>query len=150
MSGRWMCALAVSGALALAGCGTSGGADGDAGTTATTAGASTTTAVPTTEPDPTTTTTTTTVEPAGGLLDCQELLSEYAEAFDPDDMSEVIERFRAWAPDMPAEVGAATERLADAYEAADGDLANVDMMDVDLSADAKTFSDWTNEGCPAG
>jgi len=50
---------------------------------------------------------------------------------------------------MPKDVGEATGRLADAYEEA-GSLGNIDMADVDLTADAQIFSDWTNEGCPAG
>jgi hypothetical protein len=110
----------------------------------------------TSEPTPTTeepaddTTTTGPSEPGDGLPPCQELLQQYADAFTPDDLQPVIDRFREWAPDMPEEVGVAVERLADAYEAADGSLGNLDLSDVDLSADAQTFSDWTNNGCPPG
>jgi acyl transferase domain-containing protein len=100
----------------------------------------------TTEPEATTSTTAAS-EPTEGLPSCQELLQQYTDAFTPDDLAPVVERFRAWAPDMPAEVGAAVTRLADAYDEA-GDLGNLNMADVDLTADAQTFSDWTNEGCP--
>jgi len=27
-------------------------------------------------------------------------------------------------------------------------VANLNMADVELTADAQTFSDWTNNGCP--
>lgn len=84
------------------------------------------------------------------LPDCQALLTQYAEAFDPDDMGEVIALFRAWAPLSPDEVASAMNNLADAYEEVDGDMGEIDLTDVDLTADAETFSDWTNDGCPAG
>jgi hypothetical protein len=161
MTTRWIATMALAGAVALAGCGASGGSDDEAGaggdTTSTeapattdapaTTEATTTSEATTTEVDPTTTTSEAT---DGELPPCQELLQQYAAAFDPDDMSEVIALFRSWAPNMPADVGAATTRLADAYEAVDGDLGGIDMTDVDLTADAETFSDWTNEGCPPG
>ena len=51
---------------------------------------------------------------------------------------------------MPAEVSAASLRIAAAYEAADGDMTKIDFDDVDLTADAEAFSDWTSAGCPAG
>jgi hypothetical protein len=158
MHARWFSVVALSAALALAGCGTSGGSDDDAGgdTTTTEAPASTeaptteaptteapTTEVPTSEVDPTTTTSV-----SGAALDCEEVLAQYAAAFDPEDLTEVIELFRSWVPSMPEDVGAATTRLADAYEDADANLANLNLADVDLSADAEAFSNWTNEGCP--
>lgn len=158
MTRRWIAAVALSAALALAGCGASGGSDDEAGAgseTATTEASATSEATPTTEATTTSEATTTEVETTttvvgGELPPCQELLEQYAAAFDPDDLSEVIALFRSWAPSMPADVGAATTRLADAYEAADGDLGGIDMTDVDLTADAEIFSDWTNEGCPPG
>lgn len=158
-------ALVIALATATVACGTSGDDAADTSAPDTSAAvetteAETTTSDPTTTIDEATTTTdagdetgdetTTTAGSSSGLPSCQDLLVEYAEVFTPDDLQPVIDRFRAWAPDMPAEVGAAVERLADAYEEADGVLGNLDFADVDLTADAQTFSDWTNEGCPPG
>lgn len=154
--------LAVAGALlalgaGIAGCSSSSGSDGAAPTTTTTTAPVERTTT-TTTPDTTTTGDTTTTDPdaptttaaaSDGPLDCQALLQEYADVFDPDDLAETVEFFRTYEPDMPDDVAAATERLAVAYEEA-GDLGNLDMGSVDLTADAQTFSDWTNDGCPAG
>jgi hypothetical protein len=149
--------LVVAGSLvaaaALAGCGSSG-SDASPSTTqpSTTAAPDTTTSEPATTsstvPDQTTTTTADAAGPAGAV-DCQALLQEYADVFDPDDLSGTVAFFRQYEPDMPADVAAATERLAVAYEEA-GDLGSIDLGDVDLTADAQAFSDWTNDGCPAG
>ncbi len=145
-------ATAVLATAALAGCG-SGGSDA-APTTKAEASSTTTSATTTTEATETTTstddgsTTTAAVEP-GGAVDCQALLLEYAEVFDPDDLSGAVTFFRKYEASMPDDVAAATERLAVAYDKA-GDLGHMDMADVDLTADAQTFSDWTNDGCPAG
>lgn len=113
---------------------------------------STTDTTTTTEPDGTTTTAeagSATTVAGGGALDCQALLQEYADVFDPDDLAEVVVFFRKYEPSMPDDVAAATERLAAAYDEA-GDLGHMDLGSVDLTADAQTFSDWTNDGCPAG
>lgn len=122
-------------------------------TTTTAAGPTTTEPTSTTgDLSDTTTTgapTTTEAEAITALPPCQELLQQYADAFVPDDLLPVAQLFRQWAPFMPVEVGAASQRLAQAYEAAQGDLANLDMADQDLSDDAQVFSDWTNAGCPA-
>jgi hypothetical protein len=162
MRTRWFSVVALSGALAFAGCGTSGGSDDDAAGESTSTEAPASTEAPTTTEDPTTTEAPTTEVPtsevdpttttvaSGAALDCEEVLAQYAAAFDPADMSEVIALFRSWVPSMPEDVGAATTRLADAYEDADANLANINMADVDLTADAQVFSDWTNEGCPPG
>ena len=75
------------------------------------------------------------------------MLRQYTEAFTPDDLAPVVALFRAWAPSMPDDVGAAVGRIADAYDAA-GDLGHIDLSDTDLSADAQAFSDWTAAGCP--
>lgn len=152
--------IALAAVLALGACSTSGD---DATPTTEPAATATTEAPDATSTDGTTTTsagpddeaTTTEAAPEDPanleeLPDCQELLSQYAEAFDPDDMGEVIALFRAWAPLSPDEVASAMNNLADAYEEVDGDMANIDLTDVDLTADAETFSDWTNDGCPAG
>jgi hypothetical protein len=145
--------LLVAGSLVaaavLAACGSSGG-DASPSTTA----ATTTSPTTSTTADGTTTTagtdaTTTEASGAGATVDCQALLEEYAEVFDPDDLSGTVAFFRQYEPDMPDDVAAATERLAVAYEEA-GDLGNLALGDVDLTADAQTFSDWTNDGCPAG
>jgi hypothetical protein len=152
--------LALSAGLAA--CGSSGGSDAapstTRATTSTTAGATTTEASTTTTGSKTTTTdasTTTTgsgpttTVAAGGPVDCQALLQEYTDVFDPDDLAGAVTFFRTYEPAMPDDVAKATERLAAAYEKA-GDLGHMDMASVDLTADAQTFSDWTNDGCPAG
>lgn len=143
-------AATVLAATALAGCGSSGGSDAapttKATTTTTTAAATTSEATTTTADDGSTTTPVT--EP-GGAVDCQALLQEYAEVFDPDDLSGAVAFFRKYEASMPDDVAAASERVAAAYEEA-GDLGHMDMGNVDLTADAQTFSDWTNDGCPAG
>jgi hypothetical protein len=104
-----------------------------AGTTTTAAGASTTTSPTATK-----------------LPSCQDLLVEYSEVFVPDDLSGAVVFFRKYAPFMPADVKAAVLRIATAYDGADDKLDNLDFADVDLTADAQTFSDWTNDGCPPG
>jgi hypothetical protein len=104
-----------------------------AGTTTTAAGASTTTSPTATK-----------------LPACQDLLVEYSEVFVPDDLSGAVVFFRKYAPFMPADVKAAVLRIATAYDGADDKLDNLDFADVDLTADAQTFSDWTNDGCPPG
>ena len=137
-------ALAIS-----AGACSSGGSEATATTKATTAKTSTTAA--TTEA-PTTTTTgapsTTSVPSTDGLPPCQELLQQYADAFNLDDLGPAADLFRTWAPNMPDQVGAAVERLADAWDAVDGDGSRLDMADQDLTADAQVFTDWTAAGCP--
>lgn len=142
-------AAALVCAGALAGC-SSGGSDAAPSTTrATTDATSTSTEATTSTTDDATTTTNTADTPGTPTsVDCQALLQEYSEVFDPDDLTETVAFFRSYEPDMPPEVAAATERLAVAYEDA-GDLGNLNMGDVDLTADAQTFSDWTNDGCPA-
>ncbi|HWJ64212.1 MAG TPA: hypothetical protein VNS19_19735 [Acidimicrobiales bacterium] len=140
-------------ALGAAGCGSSGSdatptTDG-ATTTTTAAGNATTTTGSTTTSTSDRTTTTQPYDAASGDLDCQALLQEYADAFDPDQLADAVAFFRKYEPAMPDDVAAATERLAVAYEEA-GDLGHIDLADVDLTADAQTFSDWTNDGCPAG
>ncbi|WP_421118454.1 hypothetical protein ACE2AJ_13815 [Aquihabitans daechungensis] len=94
--------------------------------------------------------TTTTSPTATELPPCQDLLVEYSTVFVPDDLSGAVVFFRKYAPYMPADVRAAVLRIADAYDEADDDLDNLDFSDVDLTADAQTFSDWTNDGCPPG
>ncbi|MCU1372587.1 MAG: hypothetical protein JWO77_3781 [Ilumatobacteraceae bacterium] len=158
--------FAVAGALlalstGAAACGSSGGSDAqptttragrtttstEATTTSTEAASSTTTSgAGTTTTDGSAPSTTTA---AGGPVDCQALLQEYTDVFDPDDLAEVVEFFRRYEPSMPDDVAEATERLAAAYDDA-GDLGHLDLSSVDLTADAQTFSDWTNDGCPAG
>ena len=93
---------------------------------------------------------TTKVSTPDELPSCQDLLTEYANRFTMDDLTDAAAFFREYAPLMPKDVGDASIRIAEAYEAADGDPANLDFSDVDLTADAQVFSDWTNEGCPAG
>ena len=154
--------LVLAGSLAslgagLVACGSS--SDGAASTTTRPAAASTST---TEAPSTTTTAETETTETtaAGGstttsptateLPSCQELLTEYAAVFTPDDLSGAVTFFRKYAPFMPAEVKAAVLRVADAYDEAGDQLENLNFSDVDLSADAQTFSDWTNDGCPPG
>lgn len=154
--------LVVAGALValgagIAGCGSSGGSDAASttrDTTATSADATTTT----TSAETTSTTAAATVSTtagstattaADGSVDCQALLVEYAAVFDPQDLTATVAFFRQYEPSMPDDVAEATERLAAAYEKA-GDLGHMDMSSVDLTADAQTFSDWTNDGCPAG
>lgn len=134
----------------IAGCGSSGSdaATTTEATTTTTAATTTTEATTTTAADGSTTTTLP-ADAESGDVDCQALLQEYAEVFDPDDLSSTVEFFRTYEASMPDDVAAATERLAAAYEKA-GDLGHLDMGSVDLTADAQTFSDWTNDGCPAG
>lgn len=148
-------------ASGAAACGSSGGSDASASTTA--AKASTTTSrdatTTSTEADASTststagggstTTSTPAVDPATGAIDCDALLLEYTEVFDPDDLTATVAFFRKYEPSMPDDVAAASERVAAAYEKA-GDLGHMDMGSVDLTADAQTFSDWTNDGCPAG
>jgi len=139
-------ALVVLAAIA-AGCSSS-----DAAAPTTTAAGPTTTAATTeattTEATTTEATTATTAATPAGLPSCDEVLRRYTEAFTPDDLQPVVDLFRAWAPAMPAEVGAAVTRIADAYEEA-GNLGELDLADRDLTDDAQTFSDWTNDGCPA-
>ena len=141
--------LAVGLLIAAPACGSSSDGAGSATTagptttSTTTAEASTTAAV---EAAVTTTTEASTVE---GLPSCQDVLQQYADAFTPDDLAPVVAKFRAWAPLMPDDVAAAVTRIADAYEAA-GSLGKLDLADQDLTADAQTFTDWTNEGCPPG
>jgi len=130
-------ALVVLAAGAV-GCGTSDEATPTTTTTTATTSAPSTTEATTTSPEGT---------PAA-LPSCDEVLRLYTEAFTPDDLQPVVDLFRAWAPAMPAEVGAAVSRIADAYEQA-GNLGELDLADRDLSDDAQTFSDWTNAGCPA-
>lgn len=141
----------------LVACGSS--SDGAASTTTTrpAAASTSTTEAPatTTEAGETTETTgaagsTTTSPTATELPTCQELLTEYAAVFTPDDLSGAVTFFRKYAPFMPAEVKAAVLRVADAYDEAGDQLENLNFSDVDLSADAQTFSDWTNDGCPPG
>ena len=149
--------LVLTAALAggLAACGSSGGSDG-APATSTTARATTTAAPTTTTTEPATTstvappsTTTTSAETPAALPDCQALLQEYTDVFTPDDLTPVITFFRKYAPLMPDDVGAASLRIAKAYEDAGGDMSQLNF-DVDLSADAEAFSDWTAAGCPPG
>ena len=140
----------------LAACGSS--SDGATSTTRATATSTSTTAAATSttsEPADSTETTeaagsTTTSPTATELPSCQELLTEYAAVFTPDDLSGAVTFFRKYAPFMPAEVKAAVLRVADAYDEAGDQLENLNFSDVDLSADAQTFSDWTNDGCPPG
>ncbi|MGN6696017.1 MAG: hypothetical protein ACTHN0_17700 [Aquihabitans sp.] len=135
----------------------SGGSDAAPTTTAAKPTATTEPKATTTTADATSTTaaggeTTTTaqvVDPATGKVDCTALLQEYTVVFDPDDLSTTVAFFRRYEPSMPDDVAAASERIAVAYEKA-GDLGHMDMGSVDLTADAQTFSDWTNDGCPAG
>ena len=131
--------------LPLAAC-SSGGSD---------ASPSTTTAKRTTTTASTATTTTgggssTKVSTPAKLPSCQDLLTEYANRFTMDDLTDAALFFREYAPLMPQDVGAASIRIADAYDKAKGDPANLNFADVDLTADAKTFSDWTSKGCPTG
>ncbi len=142
---------------AVAACGSSD--DGASPTTTTRAAASTTaatataTTTTTTAAGPTTTAgtgSTTTAATATELPACQDLLLEYSTVFVPDDLSGAVVYFRKYAPFMPSDVRAAVLRIADAYDAADDKLDNLDFADVDLATDAQTFSDWTNDGCPAG
>lgn len=143
-------ALAALG-LGLAGCGSSGGSDAAPTTSRpTTTTAPTTTAASTTSTSSDDVTTTTSAGTADGLPPCQELLQEYTDRFTMDDLSDAAAFFREYAPYMPDDVAAASTRIAEAYEAAEGDPANLDFGDVDLTADAQTFSDWTNDGCPPG
>ena len=88
-------------------------------------------------------------ETPAALPDCQALLQEYTDVFTPDDLTPVITFFRKYAPLMPDDVGAASLRIAKAYEDAGGDMSQLNF-DVDLSADAEAFSDWTAAGCPPG
>jgi hypothetical protein len=124
-------------------------------TTSTTAPSTTTSSVGTTTSSVGTTTTaasgsTTTSPTATKLPSCQDLLVEYSEVFVPDDLSGAVVFFRKYAPFMPADVKAAVLRIATAYDGADNKLDNLNFADVDLTADAQTFSDWTNDGCPPG
>ncbi len=137
-------------ALGLAACGSSGS---DASPPPTAPASTTTTAGPTTSTSeagaPTTTAGDTSTTAPASPPDCQALLREYAERFDPDDLTDTVAFFREHAPSMPDDVAAAVERVAAAYEKA-GDLGHLDLGSIDLTADAQTFSDWTNDGCPAG
>ena len=128
----------------------------DGGSPASTTRATTSTTAPSTTTSSVGTTTTaasgsTTTSPtATKLPSCQDLLVEYSEVFVPDDLSGAVVFFRKYAPFMPADVKAAVLRIATAYDGADDKLDNLDFADVDLTADAQTFSDWTNDGCPPG
>ena len=145
--------VAVAMATALVACGSSSGSDEAAPTTADAPAAdgTTTTAAPSDTTDATTTTDapSTTVAAIDGLPSCQEILQQYADTFTMDDLAPTAALFRQWAPFMPDDVAEASISLAEAYEAA-GDGSGLNMGDVDLSADATVFSDWTNDGCPAG
>jgi len=149
--------LVIAGSLValgagLAACGSSD--DGASPTTTARATTSTTAAPATTTRQATVTTTgagsTTTSPTATKLPSCQDLLLEYNTVFVPDDLSGAVVFFRKYAPYMPADVRDAVLRIADTYDEADGKLDNLDFSDVDLTADAQTFSDWTNDGCPPG
>jgi len=128
----------------------------DGGSPASTTRATTSTTAPSTTTSSVGTTTTaasgsTTTSPtATKLPSCQDLLVEYSEVFVPDDLSGAVVFFRKYAPFMPADVKAAVLRIATAYDGADDKLDNLNFADVDLTADAQTFSDWTNDGCPPG
>jgi hypothetical protein len=128
----------------------------DGGSPASTTRATTSTTAPSTTTSSVGTTTTaasgsTTTSPtATKLPSCQDLLVEYSEVFVPDDLSGAVVFFRKYAPFMPADVKAAVLRIATAYDGADNKLDNLNFADVDLTADAQTFSDWTNDGCPPG
>ncbi|HWJ97162.1 MAG TPA: hypothetical protein VNQ33_03315 [Acidimicrobiales bacterium] len=152
--------LVVTGSLLVlatgaAACGSSGGSDASASTTAakatTTSHATTTTEASTTgsSSGETPTTTGQVVDPATGEVDCDALLQEYTVVFDPDDLASSVAFFRKYEPSMPDDVAAASERLAAAYEKA-GDLGHMDMGSLDLTADAQAFTDWLDNGCPAG
>jgi hypothetical protein len=138
--------------LVLGGCGSSG----EGGAPATTTRPSTTTTIApatTTAGGPTTTAgggSTTTSPTATELPSCKDLLTEYSAVFTPDDLSGAVTFFRKYAPFMPADVKAAVLRIADTYDDAGDQLDGLDFSDVDLTADAQTFSDWTNDGCPTG
>lgn len=131
-------------AIGLAACGSSGSEAGDVATTAAAAPTTTDGTATTAAPTPTTA-----AAELDGLPSCQEILQQYADTFTMDDLAPTAALFRQWAPFMPDDVAEASISLAEAYEAA-GDGSGLDMASVDLSADATTFSDWTNEGCPAG
>ena len=149
LAARLALGLALA-ATVLAGC-SSGGSDASP-TTATTA-------KPTAGEAPESTTeattgstkdaTTTSAAPLTALPPCQELLQQYADAFTLDDLDPATALFRQWAPLMPPDVGAAVTRLADAWDAVDGDATKLDFADRDLTADAQVFSDWTAAGCPS-
>lgn len=132
--------------MVLAGCGSSAGSSDGAATTVD----RTTTTVDRTTAPPTTTTTTAARTTVTGLPSCEALLEEYADRFNMDDLSGAEDFFREYAPYLPPKVRDAVLRIADAYEAADGDPANLDFSDQGLNAEAQIFSDWTNEGCPPG
>lgn len=139
-------------AVALAAC-SSGGSDATTTTKAPARSTTTEARATTTTSDTETSDTTadsTEVSTPDELPSCQDLLTEYANRFTMDDLTDAAAFFREYAPLMPDDVGAASIRIAEAYEAAKGDPANLDFSDVDLTADAQVFSDWTNEGCPAG
>ena len=133
--------VAITSASLLSGCSSSGSDSGAPTTTppSTTIISSTIADVPST----------TEAGTSKGAIDCQALLQEYADRFTMDDLSDASAFFREYATSMPTEVGDAVVRIADAYDEAEGDPANLDFGDVDLTADAQTFSDWTNDGCPA-
>ena len=147
------CVIAL--AATVAACGSSG-SDADAGRATTTGAEATTTVVtttaapPTAEPGGDATTSSTYAGTADGLPACDDLNREYTDRFTMDDLADAAAFFREYAPFMPEDVGAASLRIAEAYEAAGGDPANLDFGSVDLTADAQTFSDWINDGCPAG
>ncbi|WP_426571144.1 hypothetical protein [Aquihabitans sp. McL0605] len=141
-------ALVIALAAVLAACGTSGG-DGSKATTTTSAAVSTTAPTASTTGGGASTTAGTTGSTPAALPACQDLLQEYTDRFTPDDLSSIASFFREYAPLMPAEVRAASLRIATAYERA-GDLTKLNLADTDLTADAQTFSDWLTAGCPAG
>ena len=135
--------------LPLAAC-SSGGSDASSSTTAAKRSTTTAPAATTTKPGTTTGGSSTDVSTPAKLPSCQDLLTEYANRFTMDDLTDAARFFREYAPLMPKDVGAASIRIADAYDKAKGDPANLNFADVDLTADAKTFSDWTSKGCPTG
>ncbi|MFN8017195.1 MAG: hypothetical protein U0P45_03635 [Acidimicrobiales bacterium] len=146
-------AALLAAALVLVGTGcSSGGSEA-----ATTTERATTTRASTTAPATSEATTTTGADPTttaadgdgGGLPPCEQLLEQYANTFDLDDLRPTSALFRTWAPDMPPKVGAAVLRIADAWDAVGGDSTKLDMADQAMTNDAEVFSDWTNAGCPS-
>lgn len=143
-------ALALALSSLAAACSSAGSDTASSSTTRTTATTTpATTAVPGDTPSSSAVPTTTEAAPITALPPCQELLQQYTDAFLPDHLLPVAQLFRQWAPFMPTDVAAASLRIAQAYEDAQGDLANVDMASQDLTDDAQVFSDWTAAGCPA-
>lgn len=141
-------AAALALAVGAASCSSGGSEAGSTTTKATAPRSTSTTAGATTTAKPTTTAGATTTVASGGLPPCDVLLQEYTDAFDLDDLRPAAALFRQWAPEMPADVGAAVLRIADAWDAVDGDGAQLDMADQAMTADAQAFSDWTAAGCP--